>query len=104
MDVILKKIRRYAYQGRVRFTFQAEVQRLEDGLSEEQVVESLIYAEYVRTKLSKSQFRRSRRERAYIIESFTLDGVLVYTKGVFRQDDGEERFYLLISAKRSRRT
>jgi hypothetical protein len=37
----------------------------------------------------------------HIIESFTYDGVLIYTKGVIRKQGQNEAFYIIVSAKRS---
>jgi hypothetical protein len=101
MNDALKRIKRLAYQGRVRFTYKARTERIADGLTQDDVMESLIYAQYVRRKRSTSRYRKSRREMVYIIESFTLDGILVYTKGVLRKAKDGQDYYLLISAKRS---
>jgi hypothetical protein len=102
MDYELKRIKRLAFLGQIRFTFKARDERLADGLTQDDVSESLVYAQYVRRKRSTSSHRKSKQEMVYIIESFTLDGVLVYTKGVFRKDDDGKDYYLLISAKRAR--
>lgn len=45
--------------------------------------------------------REERDEKMYIIESFTYDGILIYTKGVIRQQGPFETFYIIVSAKRS---
>jgi hypothetical protein len=95
-------IKRLAYQELVQFTHKADAERTADGLTRDDVIESLIYAQYVRRKRSTSVSRQKRREMVYIIESFTLDGLLIYTKGVLRRDDDGRAYYLLISAKRSR--
>ena len=72
-----------------------------DGLIEEDVLESILNAQFVRTKKSSSRFRRSAQEKVYIIESFTFSGILLYTKGVIRKDGSEEKVYFLISSKKS---
>jgi hypothetical protein len=101
MNDPLLRIKRLAYQGLVRFTDKAEAERIADGLAKDDVIESLIYAQYLRRKRSRSQYRQQKQEMVYIIESFTLDGVLVYTKGVVRKAKDGTNYYLLISAKRS---
>lgn len=72
-----------------------------DGLIEEDVLESILNAQFVRTKKSSGHFRQSAKEQVYIIESFTYSGILIYTKGVIRKDGDSEKFYLLISSKKS---
>jgi hypothetical protein len=101
MNYVLKRIKRLAYQRRIRFTYKARAEQIADGLLQDDVIESLIYAQDVRRKRSTSRYRKSGREMVYIIESFTLDGILVYTKGVLRKAKDGQDYYLLISAKRS---
>jgi hypothetical protein len=55
----------------------------------------------VRTKKSRSEWRKEKNEKIYIIESFTYDGLLIYTKGVIRKQGEIETFYIIVSAKRS---
>jgi hypothetical protein len=43
--------------------------------------------------------RRRRLERLYIIESPTFTGTWVYTKGTIRPKNGQETFYVFVSAK-----
>ncbi len=38
---------------------------------------------------------------SFVIESFTYDGILMYTKGTIRKMGNQETFYIIISAKRS---
>ena len=101
MDFILKRIKRLIIQGRYIFTIKAAAEHVADGLSEEDVLESILNATFVRAKRSRSPRRREKQEKVYIIKSFTYDGVLVYTKGVMRKMEQQEVFYILISAKRS---
>ena len=72
MDVLVR-IKRLAVARRVEFTIKAEEERLRDGL------------------------RRS--ERLYVIESPTVSGTWVYTKGTIRRKGREEVFYVFVSAK-----
>jgi hypothetical protein len=102
MDYELKRIKRLILQGQLRLSDKAEAERIADGLTVEDLIESLLYTQYARRKRSTSEYRQGKREMVYIIESFTLDGVLIYTKGVFRKTRNGQDVYLLISAKRSR--
>jgi hypothetical protein len=43
--------------------------------------------------------RRGTTERLYVIESPTFTGTWVYTKGMIRRKEGQEIFYVLVSAK-----
>jgi len=98
----LARIKRLILLGRYRFTRKAELERLRDGLLQTDVLEAIISATGINKILrSTSRFRSGRRERLYIIEGFTFDGLLIYTKGVIRREFGEETLYILVSAKRS---
>ena len=98
----LARIKRLILLGRYRFTRKAELERLRDGLLQTDVLEAIISAAGINKILSStSPFRSGRRERLYIIEGFTFDGLLIYTKGVIRREFGEETLYILVSAKRS---
>ena len=98
----LAKIKRLILLGRYRFTRKAELERLRDGLLQTDVLESIINASGIKKILrSTSAFRSARREKLYIIEGFTFDGLLIYTKGVIKKEFGQETLYILVSAKRS---
>jgi hypothetical protein len=36
-----------------------------------------------------------------VIVGITHEGIIVYTKGALRRDQGEEHFYIFVSAKRA---
>lgn len=96
------KINRLILVGRYRFTRKAELERLRDGLLQTDVLESISNASGIKkVQRSTSPFRRGRREKLYIIEGFTFEGLLIYTKGVVRREFGQETLYILVSAKRS---
>jgi hypothetical protein len=98
---ILTKIKRLAIARRLRFTFKADTERIRDGLSTEDVVESLVTASAInKTLRSRSPNRLMPREKLYVIISSTYDGTLIYTKGTIRRIEGVEEYYLLISAKK----
>ena len=75
---------------------------MRDGLLQTDVLEAIVSAAGIKKILrSTSAFRSRRREKLYIIEGFTFDGLLIYTKGVIRREFGEETLYILVSAKQS---
>ncbi len=101
MDHTLIKIKRLILQGRYEFRLSAEIQLANDGLAKEDAIEAILNAAYIVKKNSTSQDKLNIKEKVYIIESFTYDGVLMYTKGVIRTVGNQETFYIIISAKRS---
>ncbi len=85
---------------RVVFTAKARDERVTDGLTVEDVLESIVNAQSInKTIRSTSEFRVARKEKLYIIISSSFDGKLIYTKGTVRSVDGVDEFYILISAK-----
>lgn len=99
MDVLVR-IKRLAVARRVEFTIKAEEERLRDGLSVEDVLESIVNANAIKKTLrSRSSARLRRSERLYVIESPTFLGTWVYTKGTIRRKGKEEVFYVFVSAK-----
>ncbi len=97
----LPTIKRLIIQGRYAFTEKALLEIDREHLTQDLVLESILNAQFVRTKLSTSPYRKHRRERVFIIESFTYGGMLLYTKGVLKKDSEGYKFYLLISSKKS---
>ena len=73
----------------------------QDGLTRDDVIESIINARSLRSKRSSSPRRGTLRERVHIIVGETFAGLAIYTKGVIRRVDGSDVFYVMISAKRS---
>lgn len=61
MDPILTKIKRLIIQRKYIFTEKADIERIADGLSEEDVLESILNATFVRVKNSRSPWRTGRR-------------------------------------------
>ena len=101
MRSILVKIKRLVLQGRYVFTQKALTEMDADNLTEEEVIESILTAQFVRAKISTSEFRTGRRERIYIIESYSFTGTLIYTKGAIKGRGADEKYYLLVSSKKS---
>jgi hypothetical protein len=87
---------------RVEFTLKAETERIRDGLTVEDVLESILNANAIKKVVrSRSRDRSRRREPLYVIESPTFTGLWLYTKGTIRRKAGREVFYVLISSKLS---
>jgi len=101
MDHTLVKIKRLILHGKYEFRLSAEIQLANDGLNKDDALEAILNANYLVKKISTSQEKLMPREKLYIIESFTYDGILMYTKGVIRKLGEQETFYIIISAKRS---
>ena len=101
MDHTLVKIKRLILKERYEFRLSAEIQLLNDGLTQDDALEAILNADYIAKKNSTSQDKLLPKEKVYIIESFTYDGILMYTKGAIREFNNQESFYIIISAKRS---
>jgi hypothetical protein len=97
---ILARIKRAVIAGNVVFTDKARTERVRDGLTEQDVIESVLNALRIdKTIKSTSPNRGIRREYLYILHSPTLTGLWIYTKGKLVEECGIETYYLLISAK-----
>jgi hypothetical protein len=101
VENVLVQIKQLVIRGRVTFTDKADEELLTDDLTEDDVCESLVNAKSLRSKRSRSPFRRHARERVYIIVAPSYSGIEIYTKGVFRKQKDSLVFYILISSKRS---
>ena len=100
---ILTKIKKLVIARKVVFTAKARDERRSDGLTVEDVLESIVNAPSINKVLkSKSPFRKVKKEKLYVIISSSFDGKLIYTKGTLRKVDGLEEFYILVSSKWSR--
>ena len=105
MDRRLVQIKRLVAAGCYEFTLKADLECIADGLRRDDVLESILTAQFVRVKNSKSPWRRGRRERLYIIDGFNFEGIPIYSKGVIRRLSPDDTvFYILISGKRSVRS
>ncbi|VUZ83669.1 hypothetical protein MELA_00022 [Candidatus Methylomirabilis lanthanidiphila] len=73
-----------------------------DGLTELDVAESIVNAVAIYKRLrSRSPRRASPSEYLYVIQSTSLEGIIVYSKGKLIREQGEDHFYFLISSKRA---
>src|SRR6267142_26203 len=101
MEVLIR-IKRLILSGRYRFTVKALDELKDDGLEQEDAVESILNATFSsKTLRSTSPHRTRAGEKLFVIKSFNYSGTFIYTKGKFRQEEGEPVFDILISAKRS---
>lgn len=99
MDV-LTRIKKLVVSRKLVFTQKAEHERISDGLSVDDIVASILNANAIKKVLrSRSPHRHGSREKLYVIESPTYDGVWIYTKGTIRKVGEQEVFYILISSK-----
>jgi hypothetical protein len=100
MDILIK-IKRLALARRIILTRKAEDEMYADGLSEDEVIESIVSAQRIDKVLRSTSTHRTGQEKLYIIKGLTFSNVLVYTKGKIVKDAGLETFYILISSKRA---
>ena len=101
MDVLIR-IKGLIQRDRVRFSDKAQSEVVDSGLTQEDVLNSIMTASViVKVMRSRSPSRRRMHEKLYVIHGLTRQGVLVYTKGTFRTEAGEEVFYVLVSAKKA---
>lgn len=97
---ILSKIKRLAIARKLIFTRKAEDERLLDGLTIDDIIESITRAAAIKKIIrSKSSGRILKREKLYIIESPNLSGTWIYTKGTTRKAKDGDVFYILVSSK-----
>ena len=74
MDVVVR-IKRLVVARQVEFTMKAEQERLRDGLTVEDVLESIVNANALKKVLrSRSSARTHARQRLYVIESPNFSG------------------------------
>lgn len=101
MSDVLTRIKRAVLAGHFIFTEKAILELNADGLTELDVVESILNAVAIYKKLrSTSPMRSQQKEYLYVIQSTNLDGLSIYTKGKLARKDGEDTYYFLVSSKR----
>lgn len=82
MSDTLIRIKRAVLTGHFAFSEKASLELEADGLTELDVVESIMNAVSIyKTIRSQSPYREKAKEYLYIIQSTNLEGVMVYTKG-----------------------
>ncbi len=78
MDEILKRIKRLILAGQYIFTEKALIERERGHLSEDDVVESIMNAQDIYKVINSTSIHRTgKKEKLYVIVSFTYDGLLI---------------------------
>jgi len=101
MSDVLRRIKRAVLAGHYVFSEKARMEMEADSLTELDVAESILNAVAIYKMIrSRSPLRQQVREYLYVIQSTTLDGLIIYTKGKLVQEAGVETYYFLISSKK----
>jgi hypothetical protein len=96
------RIKRAVLAGHYAFSEKASLELESDGLTELDIVESIVNAVAIyKTIRSTSHFREQPKEYLHIIQSTNLEGLMIYSKGKLVQESGVETYYFLISSKRA---
>ena len=102
MSDTLVRIKRAILVGHYAFSEKASMELEADGLTELDIVESIVNAVAIyKTIRSTSPYRQRTREYLHIIQSTNLEGLMIYTKGKLVQESGVETYYFLISSKKA---
>ena len=102
MSDTLTRIKRAVLAGCYAFSEKARVEMEADGITESDVVESILNAVAIyKTVRSRGSVRSAPNRRLHIIQSSNFEGLAIYTKGALIMDRGVETYYFLISAKRA---
>jgi len=97
----LIRIKRLILARRVFFTVKAGIEMERDGLLPLYVIEAIINAPAINKTIRSTDPQTGKREYLYVIIGQSYNGMVIYTKGKIKKEDGEERYYILISSKRS---
>jgi hypothetical protein len=98
---VLVEIKRLVLRRKVVFTEKAAEEMLRDDLDEDAVCEAILNAPSIAKRLRSTNPKTGDKESLYVIVGMTYDGLVIYTKGKILKKDGRERFYVLISSKKS---
>ncbi|MGH9833634.1 MAG: hypothetical protein ACREBD_19745 [Blastocatellia bacterium] len=102
MSDVLVRIKRAVLDRRFVFSNKARDEMKSNGITERDVLESVLNAVAIYKKIRSTNPSRPRaREYLYVIQSTNLDGIYIYTKGKFVKEHGKEVYYFFISSKRS---
>jgi len=102
MSETLVRIKRAVLRGHFAFSGKARMEMDSDGLTVEDVVESIVNAVAIyKTIRTTSPMHREIREYLHIIQSTNMDGLAIYTKGKLVRERDADTFYFLISSKRA---
>ena len=98
----LVRVKRAVLAGHYAFSEKASLELEADGLTELDVVESIVNAVAIyKTIRSQSPYRKRTREYLHIIQSTNLEGLMIYSKGKLVQEADVETYYFLISSKKA---
>ena len=100
MDILVK-IKRLVLTGNILFTKKAQFEIDKDNLTEELICEAIINAPGISKKIRSVNPKSGKREYLYVIIGLTFDDIPIYTKGKILKTDDQEKFYVLISSKKS---
>jgi len=102
MSETLVRIKRAVLSGHYAFSEKASLELEADGLTELDIVESIVNAVAIyKTIRSTNPFHQQAREYLHIIQSTNLEGLMIYSKGKLIQEAGVETYYFLISSKKA---
>lgn len=102
MSNVLIRIKRAVLAGRFSFSRKAADEMDADDLTRLDVAESILNARTIaKTLRSRSPYRAGKHDTLYVIQSRSLVGIPVYTKGKLVVEAGVESYYFLVSAKRA---
>ena len=101
MADVLVTIKRTVLAGRYAFSEKAREELDADDLTEMDVVESILNAVAIYKTIRSRNPRTGKREYLHIIQSATLQGLAIYTKGKLVTESGVETYYFLVSSKRA---
>ena len=104
MSDTLRRINHAVHDGNYVFSEKAVIEMEADGLTEHDVVTSILSAPGIyKTMRSLSTYRRHRLEYLHVILGVSSSGITIYTKGKLAREHDADVFYLLISSKRAKR-
>ena len=102
MSETLVRIKRAILSGHYAFSEKASMELEADGLTELDIVESIVNAVAIyKTIRSTSPHRQQLREYLHIIQGTNLEGLMIYSKGKLVQEAGVETYYFMISSKKA---
>src|SRR5439155_4086520 len=99
---VLSRIKAALWAGRFDFSAKARLEMLADELSEQAIVESILRTTRIhKTIRSTSGARRGGTEYLHVIIIIDPRCDLIYAKGKLTRYAAVEKYYFLVSAKRS---
>ncbi len=102
MRDVLIRIKRAVISGCYVISEKARIEMETDGITELDVIESIINAVAIYKRIrSRSPYRRQKKEYLYVIQSTNLEGLMIYSKGKLVKEENTETYYVLISSKKA---